>query len=102
MTQGAERRLLLCRAERLEIFDEFEEWNMIQVGVAGYASEHKAYCTVGTRAHTTPVACYAMQDHYCVVIAVNDALGTLQNVGFEHPMDPFPPFPTTTDSRPAT
>lgn len=23
--------IMFCRAERLEIFDEFEEWNMIQV-----------------------------------------------------------------------
>jgi hypothetical protein len=23
-----------CRAERLEIFDEFEEWNMIQVSMS--------------------------------------------------------------------
>lgn len=28
-----------CRAERLEIFDEFEEWNMIQVRHAARAQQ---------------------------------------------------------------
>ncbi|XP_021755235.1 tRNA wybutosine-synthesizing protein 4-like [Chenopodium quinoa] len=39
------------RIERLELFDEFEEWHM-------------------------------MQEHYCVALAMNDALGIFQNYGF--------------------
>jgi hypothetical protein len=38
-TQCIVRRAPSCRAERLEIFDEFEEWNMIQVHVMGRASQ---------------------------------------------------------------
>ncbi|CAH1412211.1 unnamed protein product [Lactuca virosa] len=39
------------RIERLELFDEFEEW-------------------------------YMMQEHYCVTIAINDAMGMFENFGF--------------------
>lgn len=39
------------RIERLELFDEFEEWHM-------------------------------MQEHYCVALAMNDALGIFLNYGF--------------------
>ncbi|CAO2825716.1 unnamed protein product [Amaranthus hypochondriacus] len=39
------------RIERLELFDEFEEWHM-------------------------------MQEHYCVALAINDALEIFQNFGF--------------------
>ncbi|KAK4416068.1 Leucine carboxyl methyltransferase 1 [Sesamum alatum] len=45
--EAQERR----RIERLELFDEFEEW-------------------------------YMMQEHYCVVCAINDALGLFKNFGF--------------------
>ncbi|KAK9914942.1 hypothetical protein WJX75_002652 [Coccomyxa subellipsoidea] len=52
------------RAERLEIFDEFEEWHMIQ-------------------------------DHYCIVYAVNDASGHLRDFGFKQktPVAGPVPFP---------
>ncbi|EIE22490.1 leucine carboxyl methyltransferase family protein [Coccomyxa subellipsoidea C-169] len=52
------------RAERLEIFDEFEEWHMIQ-------------------------------DHYCIVLALNDASGVLQDFGFKQKAPPAGrvPFP---------
>ncbi|BDA43511.1 tRNA wybutosine-synthesizing protein 4 [Coccomyxa sp. Obi] len=52
------------RAERLEIFDEFEEWHMIQ-------------------------------DHYCLVLAVNDASGVLHDFKFKQkvPTAPVPHFP---------
>ncbi|MED6160122.1 Leucine carboxyl methyltransferase 1 [Stylosanthes scabra] len=39
------------RIERLELFDEFEEW-------------------------------YMMQEHYCVAIAINDAMGLFRDFGF--------------------
>lgn len=39
------------RIERLELFDEFEEWHM-------------------------------MQEHYCVVCAVNDSMGLFEDFGF--------------------
>eukprot|EP00262_Sarcandra_glabra_P008242 TRINITY_DN21566_c0_g1_i2.p1 TRINITY_DN21566_c0_g1~~TRINITY_DN21566_c0_g1_i2.p1 ORF type:complete len:338 (+),score=63.34 TRINITY_DN21566_c0_g1_i2:135-1148(+) len=41
------------RIERLELFDEFEEWHM-------------------------------MQEHYCVVYAINDAKGLFQDFGFSN------------------
>lgn len=45
--ESQERR----RIERLELFDEFEEWHM-------------------------------MQEHYCVVYAINDAMGLFEDFGF--------------------
>ncbi|KAM7261220.1 hypothetical protein ACFE04_026695 [Oxalis oulophora] len=42
---------LMIRIERLELFDEFEEWHM-------------------------------MQEHYCVVFAINDAMGLFRDCGF--------------------
>ncbi|KAM7275513.1 hypothetical protein ACFE04_017379 [Oxalis oulophora] len=45
--EAQERR----RIERLELFDEFEEW-------------------------------YMMQEHYCVVYAINDAMGLFRDIGF--------------------
>ncbi|XP_077236833.1 leucine carboxyl methyltransferase [Tasmannia lanceolata] len=48
------------RIERLELFDEFEEWHM-------------------------------MQEHYCVLYAINDAMGLFQDFGFsEHVPKPSP------------
>ncbi|CAK7347734.1 unnamed protein product [Dovyalis caffra] len=45
------------RIERLELFDEFEEWHMMQ-------------------------ASQIFHEHYCVAYAINDAMGLLGNFGF--------------------
>ncbi len=75
-----------CRAEQLEIFDEFEEWHMIQVcrlaalpcrlifGASSVTAVlhggtwgSKASCTV-TCVNDAPTL---SQDHYCLVLGVN-------------------------------
>ncbi|KAL4567227.1 hypothetical protein LXL04_022803 [Taraxacum kok-saghyz] len=47
------------RIERLELFDEFEEWYMMQASLLFYKREH-----------------------YCVTIAINDAMGMFDDFGF--------------------
>ena len=86
----------MCRAERLEIFDEFEEWNMIQVGPLAAPTPRRSHSTFWP-AHNC--AFHAMQDHYCVVTAVSDVLGLLQNVGIEQLTKPVPLFPATNSIR---
>lgn len=39
MSSMQKRVLFVCRVERLEIFDEFEEWHMIQVSTCPHRTE---------------------------------------------------------------
>ncbi|KAG9452176.1 hypothetical protein H6P81_005080 [Aristolochia fimbriata] len=60
--EAQERR----RIERLELFDEFEEWHM-------------------------------MQEHYCVVCAINDAMGLFENYGL-HVLSHSPQVPSGSET----
>jgi hypothetical protein len=53
------------RIERLEMFDELEEWHLIQVSQFRCRSSNQENMHVLIRA--------AAQGHYCIVVAVNHA-----------------------------
>lgn len=55
------------RITKLEIFDEFEEWYMIQVMSNQNAKENRIF----------------LQQHYCICIGLNDSRGDLKGFGFE-------------------
>ncbi|RXI06812.1 hypothetical protein DVH24_025948 [Malus domestica] len=71
--EAQERR----RIERLELFDEFEEWHMMQ------ASHLFIYFVKGNRIVRTFYGKSNLTgEHYCVAYAINDALGLFGDFGF--------------------
>lgn len=94
----------LSRAERLEIFDEFEEWNMIQVRPVNTkvdATRRQVHRSNALACHlaiwdfrrhscllvmgTTSASPSQMQEHYCIAVGINDRTGTFAQFGFQQP-----------------
>ncbi|KAG9160674.1 hypothetical protein Leryth_017466 [Lithospermum erythrorhizon] len=67
------------RIERLELFDEFEEWYMMQ---ASFDLQLFYFCS-------------KCLEHYCVAHAINDAMGIFKEYGFpsDNKVTPAPPQP---------
>ena len=84
--------ILRCRAERLEIFDEFEEWNMIQVSSVPRLWAWQA--SYPSKATAVDSCTNFWQAHYCVAFGINDEQGIFQSFGFPRVAAAPPPrFP---------
>ncbi|KAG6402739.1 hypothetical protein SASPL_134950 [Salvia splendens] len=57
------------RIERLELFDEFEEWYMMQASIFSLFYLYSFYIIT-------------IVEHYCVTCAINDAMGIFKEFGF--------------------
>ncbi|KAG6400499.1 hypothetical protein SASPL_137336 [Salvia splendens] len=65
------------RIERLELFDEFEEWYMMQASI--FSLFYLCQITICQKLFLLNIV---LHEHYCVTCAINDAMGIFNEFGF--------------------
>ncbi|KAJ0051885.1 hypothetical protein Pint_00095 [Pistacia integerrima] len=73
------------RIERLELFDEFEEWHMMQASkslIPSFLNVLLGTWEAVDYGVVVAFPCKLSQEHYCVTYAINDAMGLFGNFGF--------------------